>query len=446
MFLLTAVAGDARVDLKWVSPSTKAKKFRIKRASPPGSGPLTLTNPAITDTQYTDTVVSNGREYGYFVVALTSSGAKIDESNYVTVTPKAASLFDLPAIVGYGSGVTGGGSAIPQKVTTIAQYIEALQDSGSRVIYGDGAWLFGSGQTVAVTHGDLTVVNISTGKIHINYKGASNTRHHNIRNLPNGATGYDEDGLTVNGQSTTGVPVEGFAASNGWYLGGSDMGGAGILGEVFDITLQHCVFGPGLEHTVGDTELNHNRILNYTTFGSHAAGPWGKRQTTFECLVWGGEDRNPDIKYVEGVDFIRNMIYNFRESPNGNPRGLNYMYNRVRTGPESNPTKAKTWEGQVKPDETPFAQSVYTHGNVADGFPFAETFANNTQRSTPFSAPSVTATAAPTVEEILTSVGPTTGFNSQEQRLIDHARNRTSDGYYTGVGMGTPNLTWPTNP
>lgn len=442
MFLLTAVAGDARVDFNW-SPVFKAKKYRVKRASPPGSGPETLTNPAITDTQFTDMTPTNGQLYGYFVVALDGRGNKIDESTYVTVTPHKPSIFDLPKLVGHGSQVTGGGSAIPQKVTTVTQFIEALQDSGPRVIYGDGGWLLGNGEAIK-SNGDLTIMNISIGKMAVVFRG-DNTRLHDYRTLPNAAAGKDIDGLTVNGQSTAG-PVQGFAASNSWFCGGTDMGGAAILGEVFDLTLQNCVFGPGLVTYVGSDERNHNRILNYTTFGEHADGPWGKRQTTFESLVWGGEERNPDIKYVEANDFVRNLIYNFRASPGDNPRGCNYLYNRVRVGPESEISKAKVWGTDVKPDESPFQNSVYAVGNVADGFPFAESFAPGVRRSEPFGIVSVTATAAPTVEEILTTVGPTTGFNAQEQRLIDHVRNRTSDGYYYGPGAGTPNLTWPTNP
>jgi hypothetical protein len=196
----------------------------------------------------------------------------------------------------------------------------------------------------------------------------------------------------------------------------------------------------------GSDSRDHNRVFNFTTFGDHADGPFGRRMTAFENLVWGGEERNPDIKYVESVDFIRNLIYNFRESPNGNPRGLNYMYNRVRSGPQTNLSKAKTWEGQAKPGEVPFQQSVYSLGNVADGFDPKETFLQGTQRNSPFGTPSVAAVSAPTVDQILELVGPTSGFNSQEQRLLDHVRNRTSDGYYTGAGFGTPNLTWPTNP
>jgi hypothetical protein len=122
------------------------------------------------------------------------------------------------------------------------------------------------------------------------------------------------------------------------------------------------------------------------------------------------------------------------------------MYNRVRSGPQTNLSKAKTWEGQAKPGEVPFQQSVYSLGNVADGFDPKETFLQGTQRNSPFGTPSVAAVSAPTVDQILELVGPTSGFNSQEQRLLDHVRNRTSDGYYTGAGFGTPNLTWPTNP
>lgn len=442
MFKLTAVAGDGKVTLNWPSVA-KAVKFRVRRGLVPAAATVIG---VVTSTQLTDISVSNGQKYGYIVTAIDRRGNRIDQSTYEEVTPKSASPFgDLPELVGFGKIVSGGGDAIPQKVDTIDKFIEGVQDSGKRVLYGDRQWMFGAGQQINPGSGDLTIVGVSLGRLGINYKGVSNVRLHDYRSLPNLMDTPNTDGLTVNGQSDGG-PVEGFAMSNGWSCGGPDMGGGAILGPVFNFTAQHWVFGPGLRQSVGSDERDHNRVLNFTTFGEHANGPYGSHQTTFECLVWGGEERNPDIKYVDYNEFVRCMVYNAKESPNGNPRGLYYAYNRIRTGPQSNTSRATVFETQVKPDEAIFGQSVFLEGNVADGFTYREKVDVNAKRTSPKWSPMVKADAAPEVEELLALVGPTAGLNAQEKKLLGFVRDRKDEGYYTGPGTGTPNLAWPTNP
>lgn len=440
-FKLTAEPHDGRVDLLCTDLPDKTKRIRWRR-----DGTVIATTDAVA---LADEDVVNGQPYVYVAVALDRRGNRLDSSNAASATPKAAGLF-LPALVGHGKGVTGGGSAIPSKIATYAQFKEAVLDSGDRVLVGDRQWLKGPAEAYKVGNGDLTIIDISLELAAPVFVGL-NTRLHGCRFQPGEVDG-DADGLTVNGQGSAGS-VEGFAATNCWFCGGPDMGGGAILGECFHVTLQRCVFGPGLQQSnvhlgnVGDFR-NHNRILNFTTFGEHADGPWGRFQTLYESLIWGGEDRNPDIKYVQDFDGLRNLTYNHNEAPAGNNRGANWMFNRVRSGPQTVAARAKqTWDGQVKPGEVPFPLSIYTEGNVADGFPAKESFADGTKRTTPYGTLSVPRpTAAPEVDELLAFVGPTTGRNAQEQRLLDHVRNRTSDGYYTGEGLGTPNLAWPVNP
>lgn len=446
MIPLSAEAAPSQVRLYWPA-EPKASKYRLRRASPPGA-PLETLGPAVQATTYTDATVSPGTSYDYVVVALDRRGHKLDSSPRLLVTTPTPIGY-VPPVPGYGAGVTGGGSAIPSRVTSVAEFIEACHDTGPRVIYSDRQWLLGAGQQFKV-NGDITLIDVAWGMVGPVFVG-DNIRLHGCRGLPNDLGNSDTDGLTVNGQSSAG-PVQGFASSHGWYCGGPDMGGGAILGEVFDLTLYRDVYGPGLRTNkvdVASGTTDHNRILNYTTFGEHAAGPWGKRQTTMECLVWGGEERNPDIKYVEQHEFLRSLIYNNRENPNGNPRGTIFAYNRVRPGPESaSAGPRRVFETQVKPDETVFPASVYLEGNVADGFPYAERVDPAALLQEPAWEPSVSLAGmvAPGVEELLAIVGPTTGRNAQELRLLEYVRSRTSEGYYTGPGTGTPNLEWPANP
>lgn len=97
---LTATAGTNSIALSW-SASSGATSYNVYRGTTPGGENATAYATGITGTTYTDTSVTNGTTYYYFVEAENGSGLS-GESNqasatattvsYVTVTPSVPSL------------------------------------------------------------------------------------------------------------------------------------------------------------------------------------------------------------------------------------------------------------------------------------------------------------------------------------------------------------------
>lgn len=92
--VLSATAGNAQVVLGW-SACAGAASYSIYRSS--GSeGPYNLIAPAIAASSFTDTAVSNGATYYYYITSLDSIGNPVGNSNQVSVTPADLSLLPLP--------------------------------------------------------------------------------------------------------------------------------------------------------------------------------------------------------------------------------------------------------------------------------------------------------------------------------------------------------------
>ncbi|WP_246238942.1 fibronectin type III domain-containing protein [Paenibacillus anseongensis] len=81
---LTATGGDAKVDLSW-NVVAGATNYTVKRSEVSG-GPYTTIATAINGTSYTDTTVTNGKQY-YYVITAVNTGNEIGISNDATATP-----------------------------------------------------------------------------------------------------------------------------------------------------------------------------------------------------------------------------------------------------------------------------------------------------------------------------------------------------------------------
>ena len=84
---LTAVAGNAVVDLSWGSVSDTVS-YTVKRATTAG-GPYSVIADEQTGTSYSDTDVTNGTTYYYVVTAVNSAGESAN-SNEANATPQEA--------------------------------------------------------------------------------------------------------------------------------------------------------------------------------------------------------------------------------------------------------------------------------------------------------------------------------------------------------------------
>ena len=81
---LTATAGDSLVSLRW-NTSSGATGYNVKRSLIDG-GPYTLLSGGLTDTNCTDSVVTNGTTY-YYVVSAVNAGCESTNSIQASATP-----------------------------------------------------------------------------------------------------------------------------------------------------------------------------------------------------------------------------------------------------------------------------------------------------------------------------------------------------------------------
>ena len=81
---LTATADDSLVSLRW-NPSTGATSYNVKRSLING-GPYTLLSGGLTNTNCTDSVVTNGTTY-YYVVSAVNAGCESTNSIQASATP-----------------------------------------------------------------------------------------------------------------------------------------------------------------------------------------------------------------------------------------------------------------------------------------------------------------------------------------------------------------------
>ncbi|MCR8632216.1 fibronectin type III domain-containing protein [Paenibacillus radicis (ex Xue et al. 2023)] len=80
---LTAVAGDAKVNLSWTA--INGMSYTVKRSNTNG-GPYTSVQSGITTGSYVDNGLNNGTTY-YFVVSASSNGLESTDSSQATATP-----------------------------------------------------------------------------------------------------------------------------------------------------------------------------------------------------------------------------------------------------------------------------------------------------------------------------------------------------------------------
>lgn len=105
--ILTAVAGNARVDLSW-REDFNAWKFRIRRGTESGSHTQIAEVEAGTF-EYADVNVLNDTTYYYVVAAYTAEDGETDPSNEVAVRPQAeiSTSFVTSATLGGTAAATG---------------------------------------------------------------------------------------------------------------------------------------------------------------------------------------------------------------------------------------------------------------------------------------------------------------------------------------------------
>ena len=379
-----------------------------------------------------------------------------------TPTPPGRGTFGDATIVGYGANTVGGAGGRTISVTTLADsgpgsLREALGTSGARVITFAVAGVIDLKTPIRVNQPFVTISGQTAPSPGIQIRGETlNIGTHDVivthmRFRPGDATAdtpADADGLTINGGSGEAYNV---VIDHVEAIWGPDIGGLAILNDVHDVTVQHSILGEGLlrsrhpeAHDDGD---GHGLGTNIAGLGG---GRHPSRITYFRNLITTSQGRNPRVEGADAVDLVNNVIYNFDESPQGNPQGLNMVNNILRSGPA--PAAAGLsqqtwlWRSATSGDfPSLFSGAVYLSGNITDGFNSAGIEApSSVLLSKPKTALSVTPeSTAGLLDRVLAEVGPRLPtVDAVTARLLDNVRNRTGT-YVNGTGEKAPNPYWP---
>jgi hypothetical protein len=198
-------------------------------------------------------------------------------------------------------------------------------------------------------------------------------------------------------------------------------------------------------HRESNDDLDgHNLAFNIAGSNSASAPDC---VTVYRNLITTAQGRNPRIQGASRVDVVNNVIYNYHESPAGNPRSLNLIGNLLREGPapEGRGLGAEehwAWRTQTSSGfPRVFASSVYLAGNAADGFTMESPNVSGDQlRTTPPHSLSVDPEpVAGLLDRVLADVGASP--DATTQLWLEQAQRRTGT-YYNGAGYPAPNPTW----
>jgi acid phosphatase type 7 len=144
-----ATAGDAKVSLSWGASTDRVgvTGYRVYRGTGGGSSVTRIATTSASTRTYTDTPLTNGTTYSYFVTAVDNAGNESAHSSTVTATPRAGSppppAGSDPRITATGDIADSGGGD-----TTTAALVNTLAPTRALTL-GDNAYPDGTSSDYA---------------------------------------------------------------------------------------------------------------------------------------------------------------------------------------------------------------------------------------------------------------------------------------------------------
>ncbi|HEX6292697.1 MAG TPA: DNRLRE domain-containing protein [Herpetosiphonaceae bacterium] len=367
--------------------------------------------------------------------------------------PAAAVAF--PGAEGHGSATPGGRGGRIIYVTTLADsgpgsLRSALEASGPRMVLFRVAGTIELSNDISITQPFVTIAGQSAPGEGVQIKGAMlKIRTHDVvlRHLKvrpgdklNQSSNNERDAVSMSG--TGGDEVYNVVIDHSSLVWGPDIGGAAILTNAHDITIQHSILGEGLylsNHSEGTTDQNgHSLGLNITQLDL-SAHP--KRITLHHNLLTTSDQRMPQIMGGELIDVVNNVIYNWgTAAAHGNPRSLNLINNMFIRGPMTRTLLA--WKSRTNPENpTPRPGSVFEQGTVTEGFSTVRGDPQSMYSATRFGPYSMRSeqSAQDAYRQIVQGAGATWPVrDSADQRIIANLTQRT------GQFLNGAQVVWPT--
>jgi hypothetical protein len=276
--------------------------------------------------------------------------------------------------------------------------------------------------------------------------------------LDNASSPADRDAVTINNQDQ----AHNIVIDHSTMIWGPDIGGLSFLNGTHDATVSYSIMGEGLylsHHPEADQASDgHSMAMNITELDSPVPP---QRITAHHNLLTTSADRNPRIIGGENIDFVNNVIYNWKNtSSQGNPRSLNLINNVYIRGPMTSRSSAFfIWMPATEDGGELHEDSVYERGNIAEGFWRRRKGPLQVYVRTPFEPYSMPQEdpASMVYRKVLRDVGAnlqvatTTGDfqtlrDSVDQRIIDNVTSRTGS-FFNGIeydnASGFPAISWP---
>lgn len=368
------------------------------------------------------------------------------------VPPTAFGAF--PGAEGYGSQAVGGRGGRIIYVTTLADsgpgsLRSALEATGPRTVLFQVAGTITLNNDISITQPFVTVAGQSAVGQGVQIKGAMLKirthdvvlRHLKIRpgDQSNQSSNDERDAVSLSG--TGGDEVYNVVIDHSSMVWGPDIGGAAILTNAHDVTIQNSILGEGLylsNHSEGTADQNgHSLGLNITQLDTSA---YPRRITLHHNLLTTSDHRMPQIMGGELIDMVNNVVYNWgTAAAHGNPRSLNMINNMFIRGPMTKTLLA--WKSRTNPENpSPRAGSVFEQGNVAEGFNTLRGDPQSMYTGTRFAPYSMRAqqSAQEAYSQVVQGAGATWPVrDSVDQRIIANLTQRT------GRFLNNSDLVWP---
>lgn len=373
-----------------------------------------------------------------------------------TAPPAPPAAFGaFPGAEGYGSQTIGGRGGRIIYVTNLADsgpgsLRSALEATGPRTVLFQVAGTITLNNDISITQPFVTVAGQSAVGQGVQLKGGMiKIRTHDVvlRHLKvragdqqNQSSNDERDAVSLSG--TGGDEVYNVVIDHSSMVWGPDIGGAAILTNAHDVTIQNSILGEGLylsNHSEGTPDQNgHSLGLNITQLDTSA---YPKRITLHHNLLTTSDHRMPQIMGGESIDMVNNVVYNWgTAAAHGNPRSLNMINNMFIRGPMTKTLLA--WKSRTNPENpTPRPGSVFEQGNVAEGFSTLRGDPQSMYASSRFASYSMRTqqSAQEAYNQVVQGVGATWPVrDSVDQRIITNLTQRT------GKFLNNTDLVWPT--
>lgn len=371
-----------------------------------------------------------------------------------TASPAPGAFGAFPGAEGYGSQTVGGRGGRIIYVTNLADsgpgsLRSALEATGPRTVLFQVAGTITLNNDISITQPFVTVAGQSAVGQGVQIKGGMIKirthdvvlRHLKIRagDQPNQSSNDERDAVSLSG--TGGDEVYNVVIDHSSMVWGPDIGGAAILTNAHDVTIQNSILGEGLylsNHSEGTPDQNgHSLGLNITQLDTSA---YPRRITLHHNLLTTSDHRMPQIMGGELIDMVNNVVYNWgTAAAHGNPRSLNMINNMFIRGPMTKTLLA--WKSRTNPENpTPRPGSVFEQGNVAEGFSTLRGDPQSMYTSARFAySMRATQSAQEAYNQVVQSAGATWPVrDSVDQRIIANLTQRT------GKFLNNTDLVWPT--